>query len=334
MIKWLAAGIIVVSLLAGLASLPGAWTDYPGSVIPGVDERLRGIVPHANTLGPIPVIYLVIERWLPSGKYVRWPLMVGSLVTLALSQSKTAWGTALVLLALYVLAESGRTKRALMIATGCVASAVLLLFPGLALEGADTVLGEEQIDNAMTLTGRTAVWADGIEIWQEHPVLGAGPEAFKNYASATDQGWAGQAHNQAIQVLGTTGLVGLIGLVIYVVVMSRAAFLHRRRSRWASVSLLVLLLLRAVAETPIDELSLLHLGLYCLLLSLTHEAEIERDITASIGSSSQLHRAWGWPLDAAKGSRYSSEPQPTSPHNQQWAGRVSSIVDRTVNRAR
>jgi O-antigen ligase len=59
--------------------------------------------------------------------------------------------------------------------------------------------------------GRAQGWRDGVRLWQEHPVLGVGPEAF-----GTATGLRFQSHElygQALGELGTLGAIAFAGVV-------------------------------------------------------------------------------------------------------------------------
>lgn len=86
-----------------------------------------------------------------------------------------------------------------------------------------------------SLGGRSTSWNEGLELFQEHPVLGVGSGAFPIAAYDT----RGVAHNTFLSVLAE---LGLIGFILFVAILA-AAFLHalRQRRRYFRLWLAVLL---------------------------------------------------------------------------------------------
>lgn len=269
MIKWSAVAIVAGSLAIAMAGLPGAWNQYPQSLI-GLPLRLEGLAIHPNALGPVALLAMMMERLAPSPRPLRMPILLASVTTLFLSQSKTAWVIAVVVAVILWAGRSVSDRRAAIIAVTVIASAT-----GLSLSLVGEELPTEQFSSVRTLTGRTDLWLAGLELWRESPVFGSGPDAFIDLADETDQEWAGQAHNQVIQELGTSGVVGLASLILYAAVMIRAAAIHARRTGWMSLALVAFLLIRSMTETPIDELNLFHLAVFALLLAWERDAVVE-----------------------------------------------------------
>lgn len=274
-VKWLAAFVIVASLVAA-AFLPAAWTPYPTSLLPGIAERLRGIMVHSNQLGPIAVLYILMERVQPGPRHVRIPLMIAAVAVLTLTQSKTSWGAAL--FALIVQWAWGSKRDAprrvfALVGFGCAVVA-LSLFSG--FDTSQTLIDDDRINSLTTLTGRTPVWADGLEIWKASPIVGSGPTAFYAYASESGPEWARKAHNQYIQALGTSGILGFAGLILYVSAIVFLAYRLAPTTGWSSVGLAGLLLIHTITESPLDKLDLVHLGTFALLLAWEHDRVTSR----------------------------------------------------------
>ena len=267
LLKWTAFTIIGLSLLGALFALPRVWAEYPQSLIPGLPLRLRGFALHPNSLGPVIVLYLILERYRPSVWRGRPVLLMLALVALTLTQSKTAWGAALVVYAIHwAWGASGKRQP---VALAAVAVAVLIAV-GFAVFGpglTEDVLEAEPFSGARTLTGRTGLWEQGLDFFSQDPWVGAGPRVFEQWATLNDQGWAGQAHNQLVQTLGTSGLLGAAGLLVYICALIVVAARCMGRSRGTSLSILAALLLRCVTETPLDEFEFLHIAAFVLLLS-------------------------------------------------------------------
>lgn len=69
-------------------------------------------------------------------------------------------------------------------------------------------------------TGRTHFWAIALRIFWDHPILGAGLDAFGNAFPPYDS-WAGifrveQAHNDYLQILADAGIVGFLCVAAFI----------------------------------------------------------------------------------------------------------------------
>lgn len=90
-----------------------------------------------------------------------------------------------------------------------------------------------------SLASRLGAWKAALAIWREHPLLGAGPDAFvyefrrhadAAYEAATHaKAGAGYAHNEYLNTLATQGLLGLAALLAFLVLLwsERGPFLSR-----------------------------------------------------------------------------------------------------------
>lgn len=247
---------LVASLVAFVVGAP--FVSEPagdGSVLPFVDFRLQGIAGHPNRFGPLLVLYLVFERLVPSRPLLRWGGIVTAVVLLVLSQSKTSWFAALVVLGIHLWADHPRQREALVLTVTCALAAVALLISVSGLSLVD-VLDPQTAQRAVTLSSRTTVWTVGLEVFREHAVFGGGPRVFEDYARATGLSWIGHAHNQVVQVLAEQGLVGLVGFVVFVIALVRSAARTAVVSRLTSVSLLAVVLVGSITETPLSSFSL------------------------------------------------------------------------------
>ena len=110
-----------------------------------------------------------------------------------------------------------------LIAIGAAAAVLLLIGSVVFLGGSDALLrgvtmdvGKDDMSN-----GRLHFWSVAIKIFLDHPILGAGLDAF-GVAFTKHDTWHGifrveQAHNEYLQILAETGIVGFtcIGAFIY-----------------------------------------------------------------------------------------------------------------------
>lgn len=260
--------VLVGSALAFAVGLPGVTVPYEVGVLPGLAFRMQGILPHANDLAPLPVLYLLLEWSFPSRSIIRRPVGAVAVVLLVLTQSKTAWIAALVVFVLVALADRWE-QRDVRLAAGLGIVALLAAFTVYSYVGNEQVTSA--VEQASTFTGRTRLWVVGFEAWAEQPVWGHGPEFYEDYARRTNQEWAGQAHNQVVEVVAERGLVGLVGLAVYVAALCRSALRSRTVSRATSLGLVGLLLTRFITETPLSGFGLEHLTVFALLMAWERE---------------------------------------------------------------
>lgn len=260
----LALFVIGSALVAVLGAF--AWTPYDASLI-GLDSRLHGLMPHANGLGPIMLLYLIAEYIQPSRRWVRWSLAATAATLLVLTQSKTAWAAAIVVGLVLWAGRSRRGAATRLVAAGMIGVTCVAL---IALTGNATeyeVAAAEQVESLRTLTGRTALWDYGLQTWRSAPVFGGGSSVFRDYAERTGQPWAGQAHNQYVQTLGRHGLLGLVGLLMYLGALIVYGLRLRHETGHGSLALVAVLLVRTFTESNLDSFGLEQLVVFGMLLA-------------------------------------------------------------------
>ncbi len=115
------------------------------------------------------------------------------------------------------------------IAIGAAGVALVLLIFGAVffLGGNDALLRGIGVENADTdlSSGRTHFWPIALKIFLEHPILGAGLEAF-GVAFTKHDTWSGvfrveRAHNEYLQILSDAGIAGFICLVGFIYLLFR-----------------------------------------------------------------------------------------------------------------
>ncbi|WP_019588829.1 O-antigen ligase family protein [Deinococcus apachensis] len=242
-LSWVLVGSLALLVVApGLASTP-----YVDSRI-GLPIRLHGITFHANMLGLLAAMYLVLLLAPDVSKRGRVLGAALGLAVLVLAQSKTVVGGLLIGVGLIGLAQMFRaptlTQRALL----------FLAMPLVILGGGSAVRsGLSDADAGVTtLTGRTQIWEITLGSWRDNPTFGYGPHLWDNdYARLNNAEWAGYAHNQLIHTLGQSGTVGAVGWAIFTLVMLRALWGALRRREYILVLLGTVLLTREVSEVPL-----------------------------------------------------------------------------------
>lgn len=271
LVKFMILGLLAASALAAASGVEWAWRPFEGAspLLPVLDVRLQGVFSHPNNLGPASLLYLLAERIRPSGPPLRIAGLSLGVGCLLLSQSKTALLTAVLVWGLFAYEARVRPRmqefRVVPFALVVVVALGSMLFVGVTDGAEEELVDPAQIDRVRNFTGRTDVWTVGLDAWRERPVWGAGPDWFEAFARRTNQTWAGQAHNQFVQTGTQFGVVGIVGLVLYIAALVAWAWRLREPSRFASIGIVTVLLLRTITETPLDELDLLHLWTLLLL---------------------------------------------------------------------
>lgn len=260
-----AARVVILTLMLG--SLGGIWLkpDFvmhrpdPGW-LPGIEWRLFGLTSHANSLGPIALLGILIELHAPSRwQALRWVLLASAAAVFVLAQSKTVWATVPMMLAFVWLpltlsrtsasGDGRRDFRRTVLAMAGVIGVVVLLVAG--LMAFDVIDFIEHRGDLLTLTGRTRIWEITLQAWRENVLFGYGasiwgPDRQREYQMY----YVGQAHNQVVQTLGEAGVVGLVLLVGYLGTLLVAALKTFVASRGIVLILLTLMLVRCVTEAP------------------------------------------------------------------------------------
>lgn len=122
-------------------------------------------------------------------------------------------------------ASDGARARVLLFGGAGIAMLLVIFGVVLLIGGNDSLLrgiGVVQADADVT-TGRLHFWSIALKIFLQHPIIGAGLEAFGTAFTAHDT-WTGQfrveqAHNEYLQMLADGGLIGLGCLMVFVILL-------------------------------------------------------------------------------------------------------------------
>lgn len=279
-------------LLGALFPTRFAETNYIG-LIPGFHIRLHGLAPHANSLAPLAMLYLLLAYWVPGKKFWHALGVASALLVLVLTQSKTVWGAGLLIMVVVALVRlnqqfnqelrHARIGGATSLTLGVFFCSVILL-PWLFTDSATgffNALTEER--GVSTLTGRTDIWQTTIDTWKNNPWFGYGPALwdieFRLTHGAALAAW--HAHNQYIQALGEAGIVGLIAMVIYTAAFIYYGFKFAGRTGGVTLALLLLILIRTITEIPLrfsvllDTTFFVHVVVFAVFLMLSRQYSAE-----------------------------------------------------------
>ncbi|NWG38773.1 MAG: O-antigen ligase family protein [Hydrogenophilaceae bacterium] len=279
-----------------------AETSYVG-LIPGFHIRLHGLAPHANSLAPLALLYLMLAYWVRGRNPWHWFGVASALLVLLLTQSKTVWGAGLLMLLAITLVrlnrQFGQEMRVARIGWATLVSmggffVLAVLLSWLFTDSAAGVFRALTADsNVATLTGRTDIWETTIDTWKNNPWFGYGPNLwdleFRLQHGAALAAW--HAHNQYIQALGEAGIVGLIAMVIYTAAFIYYGFKFAVRTRGVSLALLLLILVRTVTEIPLrfsvllDTTFFVHVVVFAVFLMLSREYSAGKSKSAALSAS-------------------------------------------------
>src|SRR5438105_2380037 len=131
------------------------------SFIPGVTIRFWGLESHANSMGPVALVYLLLAIHQPfeRGWLQRLGVVMGVAV-FVMAQSKTTWAAAAIAVPLMLVLRTRAWGRAVfvLLASGVLVAVALLLLPSMG-PSLEDVLATQEAQEATTLTGRDVIWS-------------------------------------------------------------------------------------------------------------------------------------------------------------------------------
>ncbi|SFH17807.1 O-antigen ligase [Nitrosospira sp. Nsp14] len=256
---------------------------YAGGIL-GIPIRYYGLATHANTLGPLAVVFMICLWRFPFDSRLinlfSWAL---AFISLFLSQSKTTIAAALVIavfLALYRyrsrLLESSKGRGAglfiAIIACSCFLLAAAISVTWLGADSAERWVNRLDLAKSgqlTTLTGRTKIWFLAWEEFLASPWFGHGPSIWGDYYRfMIGIKTATSAHNQLLQSLSSAGILGLAGLLFYSLVLAVYAVRAAPLSGGISVALVGLMFLRGFLEAPFTSSNAITSDFFAHLLAL------------------------------------------------------------------
>lgn len=287
--------------------------------LPGINFRLWGVGSHANSLGPLALVSLILLMAQPISR--RWIHNCALILTLAvfiLAQSKTAIVAAFFALPvmiyyrypglLRISSEKRGTSLLAILLFGIIPLALAILFLSAmfmdlgSLSHALARFGDDS--QISTLTGRDVIWRVAIDEWLRNPAFGYGPTMWDmDYRDRIGLAYAFSAHNQFLQSLGSAGLIGLAGFLFYLSVLGHFAIAAAKQTTGASLAIYLVVLLRSISEAPFALSTILngdflvHFLLFAIILpipSLQCRNQIGRNratMVASDNSGMNMHIA-------------------------------------------
>lgn len=259
--KWCIFACMAGSLAAALVRPDFALSSPYSGWLPGIKFRLFGLTSHANVLGPIALVGVLLELHAPSsGRGARWLRLGTAFAVLMLAQSKTAWVAALVIALLtwgplnVLPAPQPRQQARAFGRAVFTLVAALLGAAAVAVAAAlvDVAGFFERNPSLLMLTGRLDIWSITLDEWRKNIFFGYGPELWSMpYREAMNMLHVGQAHNQFVQTLGDSGLFGMAMLLLFLGGLAYAGLRCFRATRGLILALVLLLLARCITEASL-----------------------------------------------------------------------------------
>lgn len=283
-------GLIVFSSLIAAIVAPRLvmQSGYIG-LIPGFDLRFWGVTSHANTLGAVACMFLVLELAEPSAKaWLRTSILAAAGLTLILTQSKASILAAFVGFSIIIYwrllsqADGAITgnKRGSLIPIGLLGGfaisisvvAALAIFLDMdilsALEGQ---LDARAVNHLSTATGRTLIWDAAIEGGLQSPLFGQGAD-FWGLENRLQLGLTGaaSAHNLFLQTFSRSGFVGLLALFVFFYFLVQYSIRAAKPTRGGSIAILAVLLMRSMFEANFQLNSVLAGEFFVMMAHFTY----------------------------------------------------------------
>ena len=283
-------GLIVFSSLIAAIVAPQL-VFQPGYIglIPGFDSRFWGVTSHANALGAVASMFLVLELAEPSAKaWVRASILSATGLTLILTQSKSSIAAAFVgffiIFCWRLLSRSNKaiadSKGGSLIPIALLGGFIISILGGGAfimffdtdiLDALQGQLDARAVGHLSTATGRTLIWEAAINGGLESPLFGQGgdywgPENRLRLGLAA----AATAHNLFLQIFSRSGFVGLAALLVFLYFLIRYSIHAAKPTRGGSIALLAVFLMRSAFEANIQLNTLLSAEFFAMMAHFTY----------------------------------------------------------------
>lgn len=148
---------------------------------------------------------------------------------------------------LYYLVGGLKTSRKVRLYVGLTSTAVLTCFWGLLETYLDLYT---QGSNLETLTGRTYIWSQALDLAVERPWFGYGFDSFRWVVPPLGEFQPGHAHNEVIQQFFAYGIVGLIVVgAVYWTFYRQVRVSRNTGLKSLAMAMLILVLVRGLVDT-------------------------------------------------------------------------------------
>jgi O-antigen ligase len=281
--------LVLSSLITSVAMPAAALETYAIGLIPGFPLRFWGLTTHANVMGPLAALSILLCIAKP---FDNRGLQVSALTafTLAwlLAQSKTAWLALLAAIVAYGVVKNLErpqhqilrlTKVTLAIA-GVTLLAIVMLNGELTLQ--DNSHG--RVYGGGDFSGRTIIWEVALREWIKNPLFGYGPSIWSpEYRAQIGMNFAFHAHNQFYQTLSEAGSVGVALLATYLLAIA-ISVLRKGPIRPLGIAVFVFVMIRSMSEptfrmtTALSGDAMIHFVLLCVAVTAIRNRSITNEV--------------------------------------------------------
>ena len=267
-------------------------TGYVG-LIPGFDLRLWGMTSHANTLGAVASMLLMLELAEPSARaWLRASILAAAGLALILTQSKTS--IAAVFIGFSIISgwrlltradepKTGGSRDRSLIPIGILG----VFFVSIAALGALAIsldigvlaslekqLGARAVEELSTATNRTAIWRAAIKAGLESPLFGQGADFWElDNRLRLGLSSASSAHNLFLQAFSRSGFIGLAALMVFFYFLVQYSMRAAKATRGGSLAILVMLMMRSMFEANIQFNTVIAGEFFVLIAHFTYVAD-------------------------------------------------------------
>jgi O-antigen ligase len=263
-LAWIVFSSLIAAIVAPqLVMQPG----YIG-LIPGFDLRFWGVTSHANTLGAVACMLLILELAEPSTRpWLRTTILAAAALTLVLTQSKASIVAAFIGISIIfgwrllnrtheVIASSKHGSSvpivllgSLIVSIAAIGAFAIFLDTDM-LAALKSQLDSRAVGTLSTATGRTLIWNTAIEGGLQSPLFGQGADFWGiDNRLRLGLGGATSAHNLFLQTFSRSGLIGLVALLVFFYFLARYSMRAAKSTRGGSLAILAVLLMRSMFET-------------------------------------------------------------------------------------
>ena len=207
---------------------------HDGSIPIGDVPRVAATLSHPNEtamLLELALPLLIACAWAAGARW-RLPLAVGALVTLlAIGLTFSRAGIVSALAALGVLTSvclaRGAPRHLVVLGVVVLALPLAVGWATLMDPGLDRRLLAGIDESSVEQPSRTQFWSVAIDMLQDHPLLGVGPDNFRwlfaSYSGIQADNLGIHAHDQYLETLADTGVLGFLAFLWLLIVVTRGA---------------------------------------------------------------------------------------------------------------
>ena len=210
-------GSVILGFMGADLAYSHNFSDVRRISLPGVPWRLGGFAPHPNLLSVTALFAIILAfanrfRW-------RWPILVVSLVALAMAESRVAIVSLGIIAIVAWIFRGGSALGRAILSLPAIAVLAFFIIDAIPSDDAGVLTAD------VTTNGRFRIWDLVSQQFLANPLEGFGPLAFQP-DSGSPYLAAGllHAHNQIFQAIAETGLIGGTLTVALFIIFAALAF--------------------------------------------------------------------------------------------------------------